>query len=309
MTTRFNELSDFISNQMRMSHIYQPAMLMELLSNGGVAGVSDIAKALLVRDNSQVEYYEQITKNMVGRVLTKNRGLTARHRDAYSLIGHEELSEDEVNKLIGLCADKINEYVGRRGDRIWSHRKKSAGYISGTLRYEVLKRAKSRCELCGISNQEKALEVDHIIPRNFDGTDDLANLQALCYSCNAMKRDRDDTDFRGVVDSYKHRRNGCRFCGEDTSCHLSENELCYSIDATNPLEKNHILIIPKRHVTDFFELYRPETNAALDLLDVGKRRIESLDRTVQGFNIRMETGGNLDNKEHHCSFDLIPIRA
>ena len=93
MTTRFNELSDFISNQMRMSHIYQPAMLMELLSNGGVAGVSDIAKALLVRDNSQVEYYEQITKNMVGRVLTKNRGLTARHKDAYSLIGHEELSK------------------------------------------------------------------------------------------------------------------------------------------------------------------------------------------------------------------------
>ena len=246
-----------------MSHIYQPAMLMELLCNGGVAGVSDIAKALLVRDNSQVEYYEQITKNMVGRVLTKNRGLTARHRDTYSLIGHEELSEDEVNELIGLCADKINEYVGRRGDRIWSHRKKSAGYISGTLRYEVLKRAKSRCELCGISAQEKALEVDHIIPRNFDGTDDLANLQALCYS----------------------------------------------IDATNPLEKNHVLIIPKRHVTDFFELYRPETNAALDLLDVGKRRIESLDRTVQGFNVRMEAGGNLDNKEHHCSFNLIPIRA
>ena len=80
MTTRFNELSDFISNQMRMSHIYQPAMLMELLCNGGVADVSDIAKALLVRDNSQVEYYEQITKNMVGRVLTKNRGLTARHK-------------------------------------------------------------------------------------------------------------------------------------------------------------------------------------------------------------------------------------
>ena len=87
------------------------------------------------------------------------------------------------------------------------------------------------------------------------------------------------------------------------------NELCYSIDATNPLDKNHILIIPKRHVTDFFELYRPETNAALDLLAVGKRRIESLDRTVQGFNVRMEARGNLDNKEHHCSFDLIPIRA
>ena len=48
---------------------------------------------------------------MVGRVLTKNRGLTNRHKDSYSLIGHEELSEDEVSKLIGMCTDKIDEYV------------------------------------------------------------------------------------------------------------------------------------------------------------------------------------------------------
>jgi ATP adenylyltransferase len=67
----FNKLSDFISIQMRMSHIYQPVMLMELLNHGGKAAISDIAKALLARDISQVEYYEHITKNMVGRVFPK----------------------------------------------------------------------------------------------------------------------------------------------------------------------------------------------------------------------------------------------
>lgn len=56
MSQRFSDLSDFIRNQMRMSHIYQPVMLMELLSNGGSAHVSTIAKALLARDVSQVEY-------------------------------------------------------------------------------------------------------------------------------------------------------------------------------------------------------------------------------------------------------------
>ena len=76
MTKRFEDLSDFVRNQMRMSHIYQPAMLVELLQNGGKASVTEIAKALLSRDVSQIEYYEQITKNMVGRVLTKNRGIT-----------------------------------------------------------------------------------------------------------------------------------------------------------------------------------------------------------------------------------------
>ena len=85
MTKRFEDLSDFILNQMRMSHIYQPAMLVELLQNSGRASVNDIAKALLSRDISQIEYYEQITKNMVGRVLTQNRGITDREGNTYSI--------------------------------------------------------------------------------------------------------------------------------------------------------------------------------------------------------------------------------
>ena len=93
----------------------------------------------------------------------------------------------------------------KRGNQIWSHRQKASGYISGTVQYEVLKRAKYRCELCGISAELKALDVDHILPRKHGGTDDSSNLQALCYTCNRSKRDRDDTDFRGIADSYKER--------------------------------------------------------------------------------------------------------
>ena len=53
-------------------------------------------------------------------------------------------------------------------------------------------------DLCGISAKERALEVDHILPRRHGGTDDLSNLQALCYKCNANKGARDDSDLRGV---------------------------------------------------------------------------------------------------------------
>ena len=79
--TRFDQLSDFLLNKMRMSHIYQPVMLMELLDEEGSTSVNEIAKALLGYDTSQVEYYEHITKNMVGKVLTKNRGITQKDKN------------------------------------------------------------------------------------------------------------------------------------------------------------------------------------------------------------------------------------
>ena len=53
-------------------------------------------------------------------------------------------------------------------------------------------------------DSEKALEVDHIVPKNLGGVDDISNYQALCYTCNAQKRDRDSTDFRGLDTKYEH---------------------------------------------------------------------------------------------------------
>lgn len=105
------------------------------------------------------------------------------------------MTAPERQELIDLCDAKIHSYIEKRGDAPWSHRKKSSGYVPGSVRYDVLARAKGRCEACGVTVQEMAIEVDHIVPRNKGGTDDPSNLQALCYRCNAQKRDRDATDF------------------------------------------------------------------------------------------------------------------
>jgi len=45
MASSFEHLRDFIVNQMRMSHIYQPVMISELLKHGGKANIRDIAAA------------------------------------------------------------------------------------------------------------------------------------------------------------------------------------------------------------------------------------------------------------------------
>ena len=52
----FPELKDFLMNKMRMSHIYQPVMLMSLLKNGGISSIESLAKDLLINDQSQMEY-------------------------------------------------------------------------------------------------------------------------------------------------------------------------------------------------------------------------------------------------------------
>ena len=102
---------------------------------------------------------------MVGDVLTKKRNITKKDKDIYSLPDYDNLTETEVKELISLCDEKISEYIEKRGE-IWSHRNNASAHISGSTQYEVLKRAKRKCELCGISANDKRLDIDHIIPRS-----------------------------------------------------------------------------------------------------------------------------------------------
>ena len=303
----FKSLSDFIQKKMRMSHIYQPVMLMELLKSSGKSKVKQIAKKFLQHDLSQIEYYEQITKSMPGKVL-KSHGWVEKEGEEYQLTDFDKLSDSEVKELVDLCQVKLKKYLDDRGKKAFSHRKKSSGIISGTVKYEVLKNAKFRCELCGISADKKALEVDHIIPRNKGGSDDITNFQALCYSCNAMKRDRDDTDFREVGASYKNRDDSCTFCSFKKSDIIDSEELAVTVRDQYPVTPLHSLIIPKRHVGSYFELGRPEVNACNLLLERQKDVIQKKDSSVTGFNIGINDGDTAGQTVMHCHIHLIPRR-
>ncbi len=305
----YEELLEFIEKKMRMSHIYQPVLLMALLKNKGKCHERDIAEALLSYDKSQIEYYTSITNNMVGKVL-RNHNIVTRDRKTkeYSLQNFETFSNEECERLAELCKKRLVNFIKKHGDSVYSHRRKSAGYISGTIRYEVFKRAKFRCELCGISADEKALEVDHILPRNHGGSDEISNFQALCYSCNAMKRDRDDTDFRGLKDSYNDRDKGCLFCNIEQDRIISSNELAYSIRDGFPVTEHHTLVIPRRHVASYFDLGQAEINAVNQLLTDAKKSIEKQDKTVTGFNVGINSGKSAGQTVFHCHIHLIPRR-
>lgn len=91
---------------------------------------------------------------MVGRVLA-NRAVVKRERGDYELLGYDRLTAEQVQELKAICDRRLAEYIAKRGKAIWEHLRRSAGYISGTLRYEVLKTAKFRCELCGVPGDER----------------------------------------------------------------------------------------------------------------------------------------------------------
>lgn len=301
-----SELKDFIENKMSMSHIYQPVMIKVLLENGGVAHKKTIAQSILSYDFSQVEYYEGITNNMVGRILRKNE-VAKKDKNIYTLNNYDSLSSAEVQELIALCDLKISDYISKRGNQIWEHRRRNRKAVSGSIRYEVLKRADGRCELCGVSKEEKALEVDHIVPKNNGGEDSIDNYQALCYTCNANKRDTDDTDFRNLGVKYEERNSDCIFCNVKRET-IAENELALAFFDKFPVTPKHVLIIPKRHCVDYFELSQPEINAINRLTHSLKEKLSSEDPNITGFNIGFNVGEDAGQTVFHCHMHLIPRR-
>lgn len=87
---------------MRMSHIYQPVMLITLLEHKGRCHQQDIAKAILVNDSSQIEYYENITNNMVGKVL-RNHKIVDKDSKYYELLDFNKFTNDEIQSLKKAC--------------------------------------------------------------------------------------------------------------------------------------------------------------------------------------------------------------
>ena len=102
--------------------------------------------------------------------------------------------------------------------------------------------------------------------------------------------------------------NPCLFCNIDESGSAHENELAYASYDSYPVSEHHCLIIPKRHIKDFFELTNEELIACNDLIKKVKDGILNKDRTVRGFNIGSNAGKISGQTILHCHFHLIPRR-
>ena len=100
----------------------------------------------------------------------------------------------------------------------------------------------------------------------------------------------------------------CLFCNIKESVSADENELAYASYDSYPVTDQHCLIIPKRHVENYFDLTEEEIIACDQLIKKIKKEIENKDTNVKGFNIGANSGKVAGQSIMHCHIHLIPRR-
>ena len=106
----------------------------------------------------------------------------------------------------------------------------------------------------------------------------------------------------------KDPNNPCLFCNIKESGLAHENNLAYVSYDSYPVAEYHCLVIPKRHIKDYFELTNEELIACNNLIKLAKDEIINKDQTVSGFNIGTNVGKVSGQSILHCHFHLIPRR-
>lgn len=102
---------------------------------------------------------------------------------------------------------------------------------------------------------------------------------------------------------------------DTTSCELCrpsevlfETSLAYVRYDNNSLSRGHVLVIPRRHVADFFAMTSKEQADVLDLLNQAQRSIQSR-FSPDGYNIGVNVGQAAGQARMHVHVHLIPRYA
>ena len=101
----------------------------------------------------------------------------------------------------------------------------------------------------------------------------------------------------------------CPFCNLPETRVIAQNDFAVAFLDGYPVTDGHTLVIPRRHIEDYFGLNRDELAACDDLLHALRSDVMAKDDTVQGFNIGMNCGEVAGQTVFHCHIHLIPRRA
>lgn len=117
------------------------------------------------------------------------------------------------------------------------------------------------------------------------------------------------------IDSFNQEKksNGCIFCdaidqkvNDSNSLKVFDNNFCYAILNLYPYNSGHLMVVPKKHVSDLHQL---DENELSEMMFTLKLSIKALDIVMkpQGYNV----GANLGKAagagiDDHIHFHLVP---
>ena len=103
--------------------------------------------------------------------------------------------------------------------------------------------------------------------------------------------------------------NGCVFCSAiGSEAVVAKHKTVIALKDKNPVTRHHLLIVPIRHVADYFALTYEEKCHADILITICRKRITKLDPSVTAFNIGINCGESAGQTIFHCHIHLIPRR-
>jgi diadenosine tetraphosphate (Ap4A) HIT family hydrolase len=95
----------------------------------------------------------------------------------------------------------------------------------------------------------------------------------------------------------------CELCRPDQV--LFEDQAAYVRFDNNSLSRGHVLVVPHRHVADFFDMTATEKTSVLALLDRARQHIDTEFRP-DGYNIGVNVGRAAGQARMHVHVHLIP---
>jgi diadenosine tetraphosphate (Ap4A) HIT family hydrolase len=95
----------------------------------------------------------------------------------------------------------------------------------------------------------------------------------------------------------------CLFCNPGNA--LLENALAYARYDDYPVSPGHMLILPHRHVADYFDTTQAEKHAMLELIVAARQLLDS-EYAPDGYNLGINCGAAAGQSVPHVHYHLIP---
>ena len=99
---------------------------------------------------------------------------------------------DEWIQLLKQTDDPEYYETDPSGKIVKAIHRKNMRQIAYNIQWQVYRRANFRCEYCGF---DRPLTIDHYLPVELGGTDELDNLKASCRPCNQEKGNMDPKEW------------------------------------------------------------------------------------------------------------------